>query len=148
MCIVPRFIIDWLIIVLLLVLRLFASSHHLSLKVSWHLCFAILWRTIWLPLMLCWLYAEKQTCSQGSIIHDLLVCLLVNALTMLAKSIARFISCMPCLEVLWSQLTMLCIWMFEIVIACHLKNYSFYHLPTRGWAGVKLGDADTLQTYL
>ena len=24
--------------------------------------------------------------------------------------------------------------------ACHLKNYSFYHLPTRGRAGVKLGD--------
>jgi hypothetical protein len=23
-----------------------------------------------------------------------------------------------------------------------------YHLPTRGWAGVKLGDADTSQTYL
>ena len=23
-----------------------------------------------------------------------------------------------------------------------------YHLPTRGRAGVKLGDADTLQTYL
>ena len=32
--------------------------------------------------------------------------------------------------------------------ACHLKNYSVYHLPTRGRAGVKLGDADTLETYL
>jgi hypothetical protein len=32
--------------------------------------------------------------------------------------------------------------------ACHLKNYSFYHLPTRGRAGVKLGDVDTLQTYI
>jgi hypothetical protein len=33
--------------------------------------------------------------------------------------------------------------------ACHLKNYSFVcHLPTRGQAGVKLGDVDTLQTYL
>jgi hypothetical protein len=33
--------------------------------------------------------------------------------------------------------------------ACHLKNYFFYyHLPTRGRAGVKLGDADTSQTYL
>ena len=25
---------------------------------------------------------------------------------------------------------------------------SFYHLPTRGQAGVKLGDVDTLQMYL
>ena len=32
--------------------------------------------------------------------------------------------------------------------ACHLKNYSFYHLPTRGRAEVKLGDVFTLETYL
>jgi hypothetical protein len=33
--------------------------------------------------------------------------------------------------------------------ACHLKKLFFgYHLPTRGRAGVKLGDVDTLQTYL
>ena len=33
--------------------------------------------------------------------------------------------------------------------ACHLKNYFFcYHLPTRGRAGVKLGDADMSPTYL
>jgi hypothetical protein len=37
----------------------------------------------------------------------------------------------------------------DCVGACHLKNYFFcYHLPTRGRAGVKLGDADTSQTYL
>jgi hypothetical protein len=30
----------------------------------------------------------------------------------------------------------------DCVGACHLKNYFFcYYLPTRGWAGVKLGDA-------
>ena len=32
--------------------------------------------------------------------------------------------------------------------ACHLKNYFCYHLPTRGRAGVKLGDVDTSKTYL
>jgi hypothetical protein len=37
----------------------------------------------------------------------------------------------------------------DSVGACHLKNYLFcYHLPTRGRAGVKLGDADTSQTYV
>jgi hypothetical protein len=37
----------------------------------------------------------------------------------------------------------------DCVGACHLKNYFFcYHLPTRGRAGVKLGDADISQTYL
>jgi hypothetical protein len=37
----------------------------------------------------------------------------------------------------------------DCVGACHLKNYFFcYNLPTRGRAGVKLGDVDTSQTYL
>jgi hypothetical protein len=36
----------------------------------------------------------------------------------------------------------------DSVGACHLKNYFFcYHLPTRGRAGVKLGDADISPTY-
>ena len=30
----------------------------------------------------------------------------------------------------------------------HFINYFFYHLPTRGRAGIKLGDADTSPTYL
>src|ERR1041385_5373921 len=34
------------------------------------------------------------------------------------------------------------------VLACHHKNYLCYHLPTRGRAGIKLGDVDTSQTYL
>ena len=28
------------------------------------------------------------------------------------------------------------------------QNFCFYHLPTRGRAGIKLGDADTSPTYL
>jgi hypothetical protein len=37
----------------------------------------------------------------------------------------------------------------DCVGACHLKNYFFcYHLPTRGRAGVKLGDGDMSQMYL
>jgi hypothetical protein len=36
----------------------------------------------------------------------------------------------------------------DCVGACHLKNHFFcYHLPTRGRAGVKLGDVDTSPTY-
>jgi hypothetical protein len=36
----------------------------------------------------------------------------------------------------------------DCVGVCHLKNYFFYyHLPTRGRAGVKLGDTDTSPTY-
>src|SRR4051812_9535025 len=34
------------------------------------------------------------------------------------------------------------------LVACHHTNYACYHLPTRGRAGIKLGDVDTSQTYL
>ena len=34
------------------------------------------------------------------------------------------------------------------LIACHHRNYACYHLPTRGRAGIKLGDVDTSKTYL
>ena len=33
-------------------------------------------------------------------------------------------------------------------LAFHIKNSVFYHLPTRGRAGIKLGDADTSSSYL
>jgi hypothetical protein len=52
-----------------------------------------------------------------------------------------YLSC-PCFKFFWSQLTNAYICDQDCVRACHLKNYFFcYHLPTRGWAGVKLGDA-------
>ena len=35
-----------------------------------------------------------------------------------------------------------------VVFMSHQKLLFCHHLPTRGQAGVKLGDADTLQTYL
>jgi hypothetical protein len=59
-----------------------------------------------------------------------------------------YLSC-PCFKLFRSQHSMLYIDDQDCVGACHLKNYFFcYHLPTREWAGVKLGDADTSQTYL
>src|SRR4051812_36923064 len=35
-----------------------------------------------------------------------------------------------------------------MLVACHLKNYLGYHLPTRERVGIKLWDVDTSQTYL
>ena len=35
-----------------------------------------------------------------------------------------------------------------VLVACHQIFYLGYHLPTWGRAGIKLGDADTSQTYL
>jgi hypothetical protein len=71
------------------------------------------------------------------------VCVTFHVVTWLLSSMVRIISFMPIFRVLWSQLAMLYIDLIKIVLAaCHLKNYYFcYHLPTRGRAGVKLGDA-------
>jgi hypothetical protein len=71
------------------------------------------------------------------------VCVAFHVVAWLLSSIVRITSFMPMFRVLWSQLAMLHIDLIKIVlVACHLKNYYFcYHLPTRGRAGVKLGDA-------
>ena len=37
---------------------------------------------------------------------------------------------------------------YEMLGSIPHQNYCFYHLPTRGRAGVKLGDADMSPTYL
>ena len=39
------------------------------------------------------------------------------------------------------------IW-YDMVGSIPHQKFSFYHLPTRGRAGVKLGDADTSRMYL
>jgi hypothetical protein len=77
------------------------------------------------------------------------VCIHFHVYNMVAKFwLSRlYLSC-PCFKFLWSQLTNAYIYDQDCVGACHLKNYFFYyHLHTRGWAGVKLGDADTSPTY-
>jgi hypothetical protein len=70
------------------------------------------------------------------------VCVTFHIVTLLLSSIVRIISFMLMFRVLWSQLAMLYNNLIKIVLAaCHLNNYFCYHLPTRGRAGVKLGDA-------
>jgi hypothetical protein len=151
MRIVPKFIIDWFMIMILLVLKLFVSSHPFELwRCPMHLCFATPRGTSWIPL--CYVFSMLKTNKWISMHYYSwsFVCVAFHVVTWLLSSIVRIISFMPMFGVLWSQLAMLYIELIKIVLAaCHLKNYYFhYHLPTRGRAGVKLGDADTLQTYL
>ena len=71
------------------------------------------------------------------------VCVHLHVYNMVAKFLLSwlYLSC-PCFKFYWSQLTNAYIYDQDCVGACHLKNYFFcYHLPTRGRAGVKLGDA-------
>jgi hypothetical protein len=143
MCIVPNFIIDWFMITVLLVLKLFVSSHPLELwRCPMHLCFANPRGTSWIPL--CYIFYMLKTNKHLSMHYYSwsFICVSFHVVTWLLSSIVKIIFFMPMFRVLWSQLAMLYFNLIKIVLAaCHLKNYFCYHLPTQGRVGVKLGDA-------
>jgi hypothetical protein len=127
MCIVPKFIIDWFMIKVLLVLKLFVSSHPLELwRCPMHLCFATPWGTSWIPL--CYIFSMLETNKYLSMHYYSwsFVCVTFHVVTWLLSSMVRIISLMPMFRVLWSQLAMLYIELIKTVLgACHLKNYYF-----------------------
>jgi hypothetical protein len=70
------------------------------------------------------------------------VCVTFHVITWLLSSIVKIISFMPIFRVLWSQHSMLYSVLIKIVLMHVTSKLLFcYHLPTRGRAGVKLGDA-------
>jgi hypothetical protein len=150
MCIVPKFIIDWFTIMVLLVLKLFFSSHPFELwRCPMHLCFATPWGTSWIRL--CYVFSMLQTNKWLSMHYYSwsFVCVTFHVVTWLLSSMVRVISFMPMFRVLWSQLAMLYIDLIKIVLASHLKNYFFvitYLLEDE--QELILGMLDTLQTYL
>ena len=74
MCVVPR-LVDWCIILILLVLKLFVSSHPYKLwRCPMQLWFATLWGTRWIPFSLCFLYVKQTNVLQSIVIHESFVC--------------------------------------------------------------------------
>jgi hypothetical protein len=70
------------------------------------------------------------------------VCVTFHVITWLLSSIFKIISFMPMFRVLWSQHSMLYIVRSRLCWCMSPQKLLFcYHLPTRGRAGVKLGDA-------
>jgi hypothetical protein len=127
----------------LLVLKLFVSSHPFELwRCPVHLCFAIPWRTSWIPLCYVFSILQKNKWLSMHYYSWSFVGVTFHVVTCLLSSMVRIIPLMPTFRVIWSQLVMLYIDLIKIVLAaCHLKNYFCYYLPTRGQAGVKVGDA-------
>jgi hypothetical protein len=150
MCIIPKFIIDWFILLVSLVLKLLVSSR--PLKLEGVLCIYVL-LSIKDKLKIIYYVFPYDLNKRLTFIVSFLwsfVYLHFYVYNMVAKFLFSrlYLSC-PCFKFLWSQLTNAYIYDQDWVGACHLKNYFFcYHLPTRGRVGVKLGDADTSQTYL
>jgi hypothetical protein len=151
MCIVPKFIIDWFMIMVLLVLKLFVSSHPFELwRCPMHLYFATPWGTSWIPLCYVFFMLETNKWLSMHYYSWSFVCVTFHVVTWLLSSMVRILSFMPMFRVLWSQFAMLYIDLIKIVLgACYLKNYYFvitYLLEDE--QELSLGMLDTLQTYL
>jgi hypothetical protein len=149
MCIVPKFSL----IELYCWFHLFSNYLYLvallNLKVSYAFMFCFPWRTSWKPFVCFSLWLEHMFDFHCFIF--MIFCLhSFSCYNMVAKFLlSRLYLSSPCFKFFWSQLTNAYIDDQDCAGACHLKNYFFcYHLPTQGWAGVKLGDADTSQTFL
>jgi hypothetical protein len=147
----PKIIIDWFMIMVLLVLKLFVSSHPFELwRCPMHLCFAIPWGTSWIPL--CYIFSILKI-NKYFLMHYYswsFVYVTFYVVTLLLSSIVRIISLMSMFRVLWSQLARFYIDLIKIVLAaCHLKNYFLLSLTySRDEQELSLGMLDTLQTYL
>jgi hypothetical protein len=126
MCIVPKFIIDWFMIMVLLVLKLFVSSRPLKLEgvlciyvllfhegqVENHfdMFFHMIWTHVWFSLFhYSWSF----------------ICVSYHVIIWLLSFIVKIMSLMPMFYVLWSQHSMLYSVDQDCDGACHLKNYSF-----------------------
>jgi hypothetical protein len=149
MCIVPKFsLIDiycWF--------HLFSNYLYLvtllNLKMSYAFMFCSPWRTSW-KIFVCFSLWFEHMFDFHCFIFMIFCLRSFSCYNMVAKFLLSrlYLSC-PCFKFFWSQLTNAYIYDEDCVGACHLKTYFFcYHLPTQGRAGVKLGDADTSQTYL
>jgi hypothetical protein len=112
----PKFIIDWFMITVLLVLKLFLSSHPLELwRCPMHLCFATPWGTSWIPLCYVLYMLETNNWLSMHYYSWSFVCVTFHVVTWLLSSMIIIISLMPMFRVLWSQHAMLYFKLIKIV---------------------------------
>ena len=134
MCIVPKFIIDWFMIMVLLVLKLFVSSHHLNFEGVLAFMFCYSTKDKLDTTLLCFSLWLKQTYYlQCIIIHDLLFVLLFMCNIVAKFTLVELIFIMPMLEYFDLSLQCFYIWWIKIVCGSMSPQKLFcYHLPTRG----------------
>jgi hypothetical protein len=107
-----------------------------------HLCFAIPWRTSWKSLCYVFLYARNTHLTFNALLLIIFFCVTYHVITWLPRFIVKIMTFMPMFRVLWSQHSMLYIVWSRLCWCMSPQKLLFcYHLPTRGRAGVKLGDA-------
>jgi hypothetical protein len=149
MCIVPKFIIDWSMIMVLLVLKLFVSSH--PLKLEGVLCiYVLLFHEGQDEIHFDMFFHMGETHTWLSLFHCSwsFVCVLFHVITWLLSFLYRdYVFHAHVLSSLISALNALP--RSRLWCACHLKNYSFvitYLLEDE--QELSLGMLDTSQMYL
>ena len=147
--IVRKLIIDLLIIMVLLARKLFVYGH-LNFEGVLALMFCYSTKDKLDTTLLCFSLWLKQTYYLQCIITHCILCVLLFMCNIVTKfTLVQIIFIMPLLKYFDLSLQCFYISLIKIVCGCMSPQKLFcYHLPTRGRAGVKLGDADTLQTYL
>jgi hypothetical protein len=142
MCIVPKFIIDWFIILVSLVLKLFVSSRPLKLECV--LCiYVLLFHKGQAENHFAMFFYMIETHTWLSTLHYSwsFVCVTFHVITWLLSFIVEIMSLCPCFK--YFDLSTQCFTSGSRLWWCMSpqKLLFCYHLPTRGRAGVELGDA-------
>jgi hypothetical protein len=150
MCIVPKFIIDWFMIMVWLVLKLFVSSRPLKLEGVLRIYVLLFYEGQAKNHFAMFFYMlETHTWLSMHYYSWSFVCVTFQVITWLLSFTVKIMSFMPMFRVLWSQHSMLYIVDQDCVGACHLKTYCFvitYLLKDE--QELSLGMLDTSQTYL
>jgi hypothetical protein len=101
----------------LLVLKLFVSSHPLELwRCPMHLCFSTPWGTSGIPLCYVFYMLETKNWLSMHYYSSSFVCVSFHVVTWLLSSVVRIISLMPMFRVLCSQHAMLYFKLIKIVL--------------------------------
>ena len=125
MCIVPKFIIDWFMIMVLFVLKLFVSSHHLNFEGVLAFMFCYSTKDKLNTTLLCFSLWLKQTYHFQCIIAHCHLFVLLFMCNIVAKfTLVQIIFIMPLLKCFDLSLQCFYLWLIKFVLAsCHLKNY-------------------------
>jgi hypothetical protein len=149
MCMVPKFIIDWFMIMVLFVLKLFVSSHHLKLEGV--LCIYVLLlhegQAEYHFAMFFYMLETKNWLSMHYYSWSF-VCVTFHVITWLLSSIVKIISLMPMFRVLWSQHSMPYIVWSRLCSCMSPQKLFCYHLLLEDEQELSLVMLDTSQTYL
>ena len=122
------------------VLKLLVSSHPLNFKgvIAFMFCYFI--KDMLSTTLLCLLYAHKQTVAFNALLFMILRLSYSSCYNIVAK-FYWIISIMPMIEYLDPSSQCFTMHDQDCVGSMSPQKLFCYHLPTRGRAGVKLGDA-------